>query len=579
MPVIAFGAPRLAWVVQTDGPVRGSAVVRDDTTYFGSADGFLYAVNAENGTLRWKADTGGVIAGAPAVGDDIVVAAGRGPEVMAVRRTDGTRVWSFVLGATVPTPTSWNYFTAAPVIDTQCEQVLVPSGDGHLYALELVTGKERWRFKTGDSLRASPLVVEGTVYQPSGDDHVYALDAATGAERWRFATAGVNYDLSQGFIRSDMFTRPSLQDGLLVVGSRDANVYAIDIATQEAAWTFAYDSTWAMSTAVHDGTVFVGWSTNNKVSALDLKTGQLRWDHTLGSHTYTTAAVVDDLVIWGSADGHLRAFDRLSGEPRWDYAVGSEIYGSPVAAAGRIYCGTDDGRLLALIDDDAPPAERAVFLPATIPDNLRAFVIDARLADHLTANGYTRLDSADALAAWIASRREELASEDGARAAVVFAYPLIPDSTIGETPESGPLRAYLEAGGKVVWPWGIPNQVTFNADGSFRVYDPTVAERLLDIDVLGFEDSGNYFARATQTGRNWGLPARTKTTFAFLEPTDTAAVTPLAFDEYGRVGAFVKTFVDRPGTGWVAYLPSGYGVPFTDEQLELLRRVADYGMR
>ena len=113
---------------------------------------------------------------------------------------------------------------------------------------------------------------------------------------------------------------------------------------------------------------------------------------------------------------------------------------------------------------------------------------------------------------------------------------------------------------------------------SFKAYDPTVAERLLDLKVLGFEDSGNYHATATQTGRNWGLPPHPKLTFAYLDPSSYDAVTPLAFDEHGRVAAFVKTFTDRPATGWVSVLPSGYGVAFTDVQLALLEHIAGYGL-
>ncbi len=561
---------RIQWAFQTDGPIRGEAVVVDDTVYFGSADGFLYAVDAADGALRWKVATGGAIAGAPAVTDDIVVVAGRGSNALAVDRTDGSIRWSFALGPTMPTLTSWNYFTAAPVADG--DQVLVPSGDGKLYALDLATGAERWHFTTGDSLRASPLVVDGVVYQPSGDDHVYAVDAATGEERWRFATDGVNFDLSQGFIRSDIFTRPSLQDGLLVIGSRDSKVYAIDVATHEAAWTFNYDSTWAMSTTVADGTVFVGWSTNNKLSALDLHTGELKWDTTVGSHTYTTATIVGDTVVWGSADGHLHGFDKATGERRFAYAVGSEIYSSPAYTDGTFFFGTDDGRLLAVADAPSP-AHRAVYLPANIPGNLRGFIIDAALADFLTSRGYALLDSPDALADWVTTRTSEKA-----RSALVFGFPLIPESTIGTDPATGPLRAYLEAGGKVVWPWGIPNKLTFHADGGFKAYDPTVAERLLEIEVIDFEDGGNYAATATQLGRNWGLPARTKTTFAYLDPTAPNDVAVLARDEVGRPGAWVKRFTSDPTAGWVSFLPSGFGVPFTEAQLALLEHVASYGL-
>ncbi|HEU4601850.1 MAG TPA: PQQ-binding-like beta-propeller repeat protein [Steroidobacteraceae bacterium] len=248
--------PHIKWAVQTNGPIRGAPTVTRDAIYVGSADGFVYAVK-KSGDLIWKFDTGAAIAGAPAVTDELVIVAGRSRKVYALDRQHGSVRWSFEMQPTLPTATEWNFYTASPVVDA--EQVLVPSGDGALYALEHASGKLRWKFQTGDSLRAAPLVADGTIYQPSGDDYVYAL-SRDGKLRWKFETEGTKYDLSQGFIRSDIFSKPALEDKTLVFASRDANVYAVDIETHQLRWKFAYDTTWAMSSTVDDGTVFVGWS-------------------------------------------------------------------------------------------------------------------------------------------------------------------------------------------------------------------------------------------------------------------------------------------------------------------------------
>jgi FOG: WD40-like repeat len=567
--VEAIEHPRIEWAFQTEGFIRGAAAVEGDTVYFGSADGFLYAVAKEDGALRWKFQTGAPIAGAPAVTGDTVIVAGRGRTVHALEAASGAVRWVFETGPTLPTPTEWNYFTAPPVVDGA--QVLVPSGDGKLYALDVATGKQRWAFATGDSLRAAPLAAGGVVYQPSGDDHVYALSASDGALKWKFATAGVGYDLSQGYIRSDIFTRPTLESGVLVIGSRDANVYAIDAATGEKRWTFSYDSTWAMATTVDEGAVYVGWSTNNKITALDLATGEKIWDFDAGSHTYTTPLVWGDDVYFASASGTLHKFDKRTGERAWGYDIGAEIYSTPVRADGRIFVGTDDGRMVAVSERGAP-ARLAYYEPATVPAGIRGFLIDAALADFFAKRGYERIDSAAGLAEWIAARTME-----GGPSVVVFGFVQIPTAIVGEVPETGALRRYLEAGGKVVWPWGIANKVTFDESGNFLAHDPSVAARLLGIEFLEFQDSGNYYARATQEGRNRGMPVWLKTSFASLKQD--ADVIALAHDEYGRVSAFVKKFHPRAGSGWVTYHPAGYGVPATVEQMAALERVASYGLK
>src|SRR5262245_4910259 len=76
--------PRVEWAFQTEGPVRSAAVVAGDNIYFGSTDGFVYALAKKNGTLLWKFDTGAPIAGAPAVAGSTVVVTGRGRNVFAL---------------------------------------------------------------------------------------------------------------------------------------------------------------------------------------------------------------------------------------------------------------------------------------------------------------------------------------------------------------------------------------------------------------------------------------------------------------------------------------------------------------
>jgi outer membrane protein assembly factor BamB len=573
--VIAPGAgaeilqPRTLWSFQAEGPIRGSAAIGGDSLYFGSADGFIYAVNKADGRLRWKFQTGGPIAGAPALAGNTVIVSGRAERVFALDAADGRPRWSFEMQPDLPTPTEWNYFTAPPVVDGK--QVLVASGDGRLYSLDIASGTQLWSFGTADSLRAAPLVSGGVVYQPSGDDHVYALSAADGKLLWKYATAGVGYDLSKGFIRSDIFTRPTLQGGLLVFGSRDANVYAIDVATRQKTWSFAYDSTWAMSSTVDSGTVYVGWSTNNRINALDLATGEKKWEFDAGAHTYTTALIHGAHSYWGSANGRLYKLDKSTGALGWAYEVGSEIYSSPVGDGDTLYFGADDGRLRA-VGEGGPAPARAFYLPAKVPDNIAGFVLDPALPAFMLSRGYEQIDSPAALASWLAARRA-----DGKPSVLVFGFAQIPAAVVGSDPAAGPLREYLNGGGKVVWPWGIPNKVTFDEQGTFLAYDPKVAARLLDIEFVDFEDSGNYYSRATQEGRNWGLPAWLKATFASVKTAQ--GIVPLATDEYGRVSVFLKTFHARPGSGWITFSPKGFNVPITAEELAMLERVASYGLR
>jgi outer membrane protein assembly factor BamB len=62
-------------------------------------------------------------------------------------------------------------------------------------------------------------VADGLVYIGSRDRNVYALDKMTGEQRWSFATQGPVDDSS-----------PVVTGGLVYIGSLDHRVYALDAA-------------------------------------------------------------------------------------------------------------------------------------------------------------------------------------------------------------------------------------------------------------------------------------------------------------------------------------------------------------
>jgi hypothetical protein len=262
--------------------------------------------------------------------------------------------------------------------------------------------------------------------------------------------------------------------------------------------------------------------------------------------------------------------DAKNGSLRWRYGTGSEIESSLIEDGGRFYFGTDDGRLLALLPD-APVPVKAVYLPAAIPANLQGFVIDPALQPYFVGKGYAHLDSPAALAQWISAQ-----TAAGSPSVVVFGFAQIPSAILGENPADGPLRRYLESGGKVVWPGGIPNHYMFDDQGTLMSADPAVGEKLLDLKFIPFEDSGNYYSRATQAGRNWGMSSWLRICFSYV--ASDSNLTALASDEFGRVSAFVRKFHPRSGSGWVSYGAKGFGVPITDIELAMLERVAAYGI-
>ena len=127
-----------------------------------------------------------------------------------------------------------------------------------------MTGKEKWRFTTGDAVSSSPLVSNGIVYVGSRDNNLYAIDTVTGKEKWRFTLGSYNMSAS-----------PVVSNGVVYIGSDDNNLYAIDTVTGTEKWRFTTGGDVA-SPAVSNGIVYVG-SQDNILYAIDTMTGTEKW--------------------------------------------------------------------------------------------------------------------------------------------------------------------------------------------------------------------------------------------------------------------------------------------------------------
>ncbi len=307
----------------TGGQVWSSPVHHEGTIFIGSDDGALWALDSGSLKPRWKAHTGGRVRSTPAVAGDAVFFASDDGTLRALS-TAGEERWRFDLGGasvarilphTLP-PYAYDYRSSSPAVDDGV--VYAGSADGHLFAVDAASGRQRWRFKTGAPIRSTPVVDGGTVYFGGWDHQVYAVTAGEGKEVWRFDTGGV------------VQSSPALGDGRVYVGSRNPKVFALDRKDGRKIWEYIHESgSWVESTAVYQGgTVYIGSSDALVLQAFDAASGELRWSYRTGGWSWATPAVAGDTVYIGAVSAHpyypgvtlergLHAVDRKTGARRW----------------------------------------------------------------------------------------------------------------------------------------------------------------------------------------------------------------------------------------------------------------------
>jgi len=170
---------------------------------------------------------------------------------------------------------------------------------------------------------------------------------------WKFKTSGEVK--SSPAIR--LAGKPSIDNGLVFVGSADANIYAIELENGHQVWAYKTGDVVEAGPCVVESSVFVG-SSDDFLYALDAKTGQLKWKYQTGGKIMGAANWAfspDGRGIWilvGSYDNKLHCVDSANGEVVWTYETGSYVNGSPAVSEGKIAFGGCDARIYVVSVSD-----------------------------------------------------------------------------------------------------------------------------------------------------------------------------------------------------------------------------------
>jgi outer membrane protein assembly factor BamB len=300
------------WVFRTGELIVSSPAVATGTVYVGSADNFLYAIDAKTGKQKWKFDAHGNVS-SPAVSDGRVYIVSLDGKLYAVDASTGAAKWNFATQgesrSTAPgvdgaspahelMPDPWDFFLSAPTVANGV--IYFGSGDHSIYAIEASSGKLRWKFLTGNVVHASPAVADGMVYVGSFDSYFYALTAADGTLAWKFKTG----DDDKTHVMTGLPGSAAVSDGTVYFGSRDGNVYALDARSGALRWRTAEEGSWVIaSPAVRDHRVYVTTSDTHKFQILDAATGHELSSLSTNVFVFSSPAIAGDHAYFGGFDG------------------------------------------------------------------------------------------------------------------------------------------------------------------------------------------------------------------------------------------------------------------------------------
>ncbi len=229
------------------------------------------------------------------------------------------------------------------------------------------TLRKAWLFPTGDSVTATPTVVDGVVYVGSWDDYFYAVNLETGKLRWKTRIKSqngvkpypgeVHRDLTSdgGLITSSAwYEPPSGTRPALVIFGGGYTLYALNAATGAVYWE-------------HD---YTGRPDRPPEPDLD------------GTRIFSSPVVDDGIVLFGvdvdgaaGYGGYIVGASLATGDPVWEYQTDADAQGivadegcgsvwssgTVLPALGLVVYGTAD----CDFSNDQPSAESIIALHVT----------------------------------------------------------------------------------------------------------------------------------------------------------------------------------------------------------------------
>lgn len=314
------------------GGGEGSPFTTSDNQVLIAGNGYLQCFDGEDGDLNWKwshdwwEDGIGSIAsaGAPDEQLGLVFAGVLNGYMYAVELHSGKTKWKYNAGKSI-----WSSLGPLGVKHMLCfgaggSAIPGANSEAEVHCVTKSTGMKVWSARTGEQIQSRPSygAVTNHLYVGDYDNCVYAFDVDTGRGKWKSCTDG----------RIESSTAVWAGDGkeIVLAGSGDGHVYAFDGASGDRLWRVKCNEPidvilWGLTEIPGGGVLATPWVQGDVVysgglgiTAVNVRTGEVLWR-------------------WGDRDGKTREKAAPFGS-------------SPIVSSDgkSLYAGGEDGYLYAL---------------------------------------------------------------------------------------------------------------------------------------------------------------------------------------------------------------------------------------
>lgn len=228
---------RLMWSAPTQGRIRSSAIVEFERAFFGSDDGKVYAVNAQNGQLVWDYDAIDAVRSSPVIAGELLCIGTEGGTVLALEIRTGNLKWQARAKRAV---------TSTPAYYEKRDILIACSFDKAIYGFNAKNGYELWQIRTKQAVISSPTIYDDVLYVGGVDNHLYAINPSSGKTIWKLD------------VKAKIVSTPAVTDAAIYIGTTEGDVLCIGRQDRKIQWRFKTEGPVPSSPLVLDDVVYVG---------------------------------------------------------------------------------------------------------------------------------------------------------------------------------------------------------------------------------------------------------------------------------------------------------------------------------
>lgn len=228
----------LLWTHDAGGEISSSASFIGDRVLIASQDGNLYGLSRKDGMLQWTYETSDQIRCSPSIAGEKTFLGGCDGNLHTVSVVDGK-------STSDPLPLGGPTGSTPAIADNLA---FLPIMDGAVIAMDWKENREVWRYvdeERSQEYKSSPAVGGGLVIVASQGRQVDALDVATGKRKWRYT------------LRRRADASPVIAGNDVWLAATDGRLIRLSLADGTEKWTYEIRGQFTASPSIADDKLFI----------------------------------------------------------------------------------------------------------------------------------------------------------------------------------------------------------------------------------------------------------------------------------------------------------------------------------